>query len=286
MRIADLYRQNKPVFSFELLPPRSDEEKPRLLKTLENLAKFSPDYVSVTYPLDRKRRFATFETVIQIQKLFGLLTMAHLTCVNSSKQEIFETLEKLEKVGIENILALRGDRIAENDVPSWFVSSEFKFASDLVQFIDQYFDFCIGGSAHPEKHPESGSMEEDLQHLAFKVKSGCNFLLTQLFFDNSDYFNLVTRAKELGINVPIVPGIMPVTTLSGIKRILELNGSNIPRDFLRDLESAPDKETVEKLGIEFAIQQSIELLENGAAGIHFYTLNRFSAVRRVLSEIS
>ncbi len=283
MRIAELYERGRPVFSFEFFPPKTDGGVSRLFRTLDDLRRLEPDFVSVTYPLDRSRRHITVEIVSRIQREIGIQAMAHLTCVNASRDEIRDVLEWLDAEGIENVLALRGDAPSEQDtaVPrgEWF-----PHASDLAEYIRQRFAFCIGGAAHPEKHPEAPDFDTDLENLHRKVQAGCAFLISQLFFTNSDYFELVERARAIGIEVPIVPGIMPVTSVAGIKRMAKINGSILPTDFLAELERVQDDEpSVAELGVAYARTQCRELLEQGAPGIHFYTLNRSPATRKVLS---
>jgi len=285
MRIAELYEGGRPVFSFEFFPPRTEAGVQQLFRTLDDLRRLEPDFVSVTYPLDRSRRHLTIEIVSRIRSEIGIEAMAHLTCVNASRDELREVLTWLETEGIENVLALRGDPPSEDEtaIPreDWF-----PHASDLAGYIKQHFEFCIGGAAHPEKHPEASDFESDLENLRRKVQAGCEFLITQLFFTNDDYFKLVDHARTIGIDAPIVPGIMPVTSVPGIKRMAKLNGSRLPSDFLAELERVQDDErAVEALGVAHARSQCQELLEKGAPGIHFYTLNRSPATREVLSYL-
>ncbi len=285
MRIAELYKRQRPVFSFEFFPPKTELGVRSLFRTLDELRKLKPDFVSVTYPLDRSRRHLTVEIVSRIRRETGIEAMAHLTCVDATHQEIRQVLEQLEPNGIENVLALRGDAPAEGQsvVPreEWF-----QHASDLAAFIRENFALCIGGAGHPEKHPEAPGLETDLENLGLKVEAGCEFLITQLYFTNADYFTFVDRARGVGIDVPIVPGIMPVTSVPGIKRMCEMNGTAIPSAFLNELESVQaDDQAVEELGVAYAKTQCEELLEKGVPGIHFYTLNRSTATRQVLTHL-
>ena len=285
MRIAELYRRGRPVYSFEFFPPKTEAGVRSLFRTLGELRRLDPDFVSVTYPLERSRRHLTVEIVTRIKRELGLESMAHLTCVDASHQELTAALRQLEAAGIENVLALRGDapRADETVIPpgEWF-----PYASDLAAYVHEKFSFSIGGAAHPEKHPEAADFETDLRNLKKKVEAGCEFLITQLFFTNADYIELVRRARALGIEVPIVPGIMPVTNVAGIKRMAALNGSVIPEAFLARLELVhDDPQAVEDLGVAYAQRQCRELIEQGAPGIHFYTLNRSPATRRILSSL-
>jgi methylenetetrahydrofolate reductase (NADPH) len=285
MHIRDAYGGGKPVFSFEFFPPHTEAGARSLMRTLEELRGLEPDFVSVTYPLRRDRRHLTLEIVTNIRRDLGIEAMAHLTCADASRDELHAVLDRLEADGIENVLALRGDPPPEEEivVPRglWF-----RFASELAAYIRENFGFCIGGAAHPEKHPDASDFESDLGNLRRKVDAGCEFLITQFFFTNADYLRLVERARAIGILVPIVPGIMPITSVEGIKRMARQNGSAIPPELLAKLESAGgDQEAVERVGIQHAEAQCRELLARGAPGIHFYTLNRSGATRQILSSL-
>jgi methylenetetrahydrofolate reductase (NADPH) len=285
VRIADAYGSGRPVFSFEFFPPHTPAGGRSLLRTLGDLRKLEPDFVSVTYPLQRERRHLTLEIVADIKRDLGIEAMAHLTCVDASRDEIRAILERLDSDGIENVLALGGDPPPDDQIAvprhEWF-----RYASDLAAFIRANFAFCLGGAAHPEKHPRSPDFDTDVRNLRPKVEAGCEFLITQLFFDNEDYFRLVQKARAIGIEVPIVPGIMPVTNVAGIKRMCAVNESRIPDELLEELEAvADDPARVGRIGIRYAERQCRELLERGAPGIHFYTLNRSTATREVLNSL-
>jgi methylenetetrahydrofolate reductase (NADPH) len=285
MRIADLYGRGKPVFSFEFFPPHTERGERSLMRSLDELKRLHPDFVSVTYPLDRSRRHLTLELVAKIRRELGLEAMAHLTCANSTREELGRALEWLAGAGIENVLALRGDfpPPEAEQVPR---EASWPYASEFVAFIRERFSFCVGGAAHPEIHPDAPDFESDLRNLRLKVRAGCEFLITQLFFLNDDYFHLVRRAREIGIETPIVAGIMPVTNVGGIRRMAQVNGSKIPEDLLSRLEEVEDDPRgVEEIGTAYARAQCEELLRSGAPGIHFYTLNRSSATRRILQSL-
>jgi methylenetetrahydrofolate reductase (NADPH) len=285
MRIPDLYAKGQIVYSFEFFPPRTEAGVRSLMRTLEQLRALGPDFVSVTHPLDRSRRHLTLELVARIKRDLDLEAMAHMTCVNASRDEMHGDLEQLASNGIENVLALRGDPPEPDEivVPE---SEWFPYASDLVAYIRAAFPFSVGGAAHPEVHPEARDAEDDLRNLRTKVDAGCDFLITQLFFANADYFRFVERAHAFGVDVPIVPGIMPVTSVSGIKRMVALSGQKIPSALLQRLERAEgNDEKVEEIGVEWARRQCEELVARGAPGIHFYTLNRSKATRRILTDL-
>ncbi|MEE8556891.1 MAG: methylenetetrahydrofolate reductase [NAD(P)H] [Myxococcota bacterium] len=284
MRIRDLYEQNQPIFSFEFFPPHTPKGARSLMRTVQELRKLDPGFVSVTYPLDAKRRQLTLELVAKIKSETGIEAMAHLTCVSSTEREMRRVLESLESADIHNVLALRGDYPEGEDQPD--AEDAFAHGSDLAAFIRDNFSFCVGGAAHTEGHPESPDLEHDLKNTLLKVRAGCEFLITQLFFVNADYFSAVERARELGIDVPIVPGIMPVTSVKGIRRMSQLSGATMPEDLLSDLERVEDDDgAAARIGVAYAREQCRELLEHGIPGIHFYTLNRSAATREIVLSL-
>lgn len=281
VRVADLYGHGRPVFSFEFFPPKTEKGAEALLRTLKELARLRPDFVSVTCPLDKPRRPQTFELVARIKRDLGIEAVAHLVTVRYSREEVAGVLDQLRQDGIENVLALRGD-LAEADRNA---PRDFPHGSDLVRFARSY-GFCIGAAAHPEMHPDSTDWEGEIAHAAAKVAAGCDFLVTQLFFDNADYFAYVERARTAGITVPIVAGIMPVTSVPGIKRMAAMNRNRIPDHYLRELEAVQDDDdAVHRLGVDYATEQCEDLLRRGAPGIHFYTLNKSPATREILTAL-
>lgn len=285
MRIGNKFGRGRPVFSFEFFPPKTDEGAQQLMRTVASLKKaMSPDFVSVTYGAGGSTRERTLDVVARIQRELNLTSMAHLTCVGSTQAEIERTLGALRKQGIENVLGLRGDlpkAAGAEPAPQHFVH-----ASELIEFVKQAFDVDVGGACYPERHPESPDKRADLQWTLHKVRKGADFLITQLFFDNRDYFQFVERARDAGIRVPIVPGIMPITNVSQIERFTKMCGASIPHGLLENLrEEADDPAAVMAIGIEHAIKQCRGLLEAGAPGIHFYTLNKSHATRSVLAAI-
>jgi len=287
MRIADLFTPGaEPVFSFEFFPPKTDEGRASLISTLRDLADLSPSFVSVTYGAGGSTRDRTIELVTYIKRELAIEAMAHLTCVGSSRRELSAILDRLEAGGIENLIALRGDPPAgESDFTPH--PDGLAHASDLVRMIRaQRRPFCVAAAAYPEGHIESPSAEEDLNHLVDKVAAGVDVLITQLFFDNRYYFEFVDRARAAGVTVPIVPGIMPVTNVAQIERFTQLCGATIPSSLVERLDPARDEaETVVKIGIEHAAAQCRELLEGGAPGVHFYTLNRSRSTRTILEML-
>ena len=279
MRIADLYADNRPIFSFEFFPPHSVEAAAELLETIRDLSRLGPDFVSVTCPIVKERRPLTFGLIARIKHEVDIEAMAHLVTTGYSRKEARGVLEGLRIGGVENVLALRGDPPPDIDTAG---PQEFPHASDLASFAHE-LGLCVGGAAHPEKHPDSPDWESEIRHAQIKVEAGCEFLVTQLFFDNADYFRYIERMRDVGISVPIIPGIMPITSLKGIQRIAKMNGNRIPEDLLRELEGArDDSAAVHQIGVRHATSQCVELIQKGAAGIHFYTLNRSAATRQTL----
>jgi methylenetetrahydrofolate reductase (NADPH) len=285
MKISQMLAAGQPLFSFEFFPPKDEAAAATLMETVEQLKALNPDFVSVTYGAGGSTRAKTLELVARIKHTIGIEAMAHLTCVGHSKTEIRSILKDLADHGIENILALRGDppkgQSAFKPHPDGF-----HYANELAAEIARTGRFCFGVAGYPEKHPEARTLEEDLQHLKRKVDTGAAFITTQLFFHNGHYFDFVARARALGIRVPIIPGIMPVTNFSQIQRFTAQCGATLPADFTRELESVQvNTEAVTRAGVRHAALQGEELLRKGAPGIHFYTLNKSRATREILEHL-
>ncbi|MAB79276.1 MAG: methylenetetrahydrofolate reductase [NAD(P)H] [Planctomycetes bacterium] len=285
-RIDELYGQEKPVFSFEFFPPKDDDAAHRMMQTLDELGSMlEPDFVSVTYGAGGSTRGRTVGLVKRIQEELGLTAMAHATCVGHSSDELGVVLDRLYEGGIRNVLALRGDPPAGETV---FRQAKGGFAhgSELVELVAQHGGFSVGGACYPESHPESVSAEADLKWTVHKVRSGARFLISQLFFDDAHYFRFVDRARSAGVEVPIVPGIMPITNVAQIERFTKMCGAGIPGELHERLTRyQDDPSVVMAIGIEHAIRQCRRLLEGGAPGIHFYTLNKSHATRSILAAI-
>lgn len=285
MRIVDLLGGKSPAISFEFFPPKDREGVDRLFATVAELAPFAPAYVSVTYGAGGSTRQLTVDLVGRIQREVGIEAMAHLTCVGATQSELAGVLDQLQANGVGNIIALRGD---PPKGASAFVTPPggFGHASELAAFVKGRGGFCIAGACYPEKHPEAESLDLDLMHLKRKVDAGAEFLITQLFFDNSAYFAFVERARALGITAPIIAGIMPVTNVSQIKRFTAMCGASMPETLLHRLEAvAADPDRVGEIGVEHAVAQCRELLACGAPGVHFYTLNRSKATVEILRRL-
>jgi len=281
MRIVDCFGRGRPVVSFEFFPPKTDAGFSNLYRTIAELKQLDPGFVSVTWGAGGSTRRQTVELVTRIQDELGITAMAHLTCVGSSADEIATILDRLTAAGIENVLALGGDP-PRGEASFQPVAGGFTYASELAAFIRSRWDLCIGGACYPEKHPRAPSEEVDLDHLKQKVDQGVEFLITQLYFDNARYFRFVDRARAHGISVPIVPGIMPIVSEANIRHITSLSGAKIPRELdARLAEVGHDDGQVMELGVEWATLQCRELLDHGVPGLHFYTLNRSPATRRI-----
>jgi methylenetetrahydrofolate reductase (NADPH) len=286
VKIRARLNPSKPCFSFEFFPPKTAEGEAQLWATLEDLRSLDPGFVSVTYGAGGSTRDRTIDLVTNIKARTGIEAMAHLTCVGHTREELDEVLTRLAAARIENVLALRGDPPKGQ---TSFAKTEggFQFASELVALIrDRELGFCVGGAGYPEGHVETPSREADLKALKVKVDEGCDFLITQLFFDNAFYFDFVERSRRAGINVPIVPGIMPITNYEQVQRMVRMCGATVPMRLQLELEKVKDNpEAVNQLGVAHATVQCMELLARGVPGIHFYTLNRSPATRMIVSAL-
>jgi methylenetetrahydrofolate reductase (NADH) len=286
MRIDEiLSRAEEPVFSFEFFPPKTDDGERVLGLALESLRALEPDFVSVTCGSGGSTRDRTLKLTRWIKHELGIETMAHLTCVGASRDELHDTLRATASAGIENVLALRGD--PPRGEATWSPHPEgLSHATELVELIAADYDFSVGAACFPEVHVDATDRASDLEHLKRKVDSGVSFLITNLFFDNELYFRFVEEARAAGIEVPIVPGIMPITSTAQIKTITGLCGATIPPALMSQLElRTGNGDAVLELGVSYATLQCAELLARGAPGVHFYTLNRSPATRAILSAL-
>ena len=277
----------KPVFSFEFFPPKKTEDWDKLFHTISELIPFNPSYVSVTYGAGGSTRSRTHDLVMKIQREAGLTVVSHLTCICSGKEEIRQILEDYSKHGITNILALRGD-LPPGAISYEETTKDFPYAINLVQFIvDNFPEMGIGVAGFPEGHPQTPNRLKEIEQLKEKVDAGADYIVTQLFFDNRDFFDFAGRCALAGINVPIIPGIMPVTTKKGLIRMSELAlGARIPAPLLKKVLEAENDEEVGKIGIEWATEQARNLIDNHIKGIHFYTLNNAEATREIFHNIA
>jgi methylenetetrahydrofolate reductase (NADPH) len=285
VQVTELLESRRPVFSFEFFPPKSEEGRRTLETTLEVLKDDSPDYVSMTYGAGGSTRNATVELSRWIKHDLGIEAMAHLSCVGERRERLVEILDQIEGAGVENVLALRGDPPrGESEWQPHF--GGLSYSVELIRLIRERSELCVGAACFPEIHPDAPDRRSDLRYAREKQEAGAAFLITQLFFDNELYFDFVEEARAAGINVPIIPGIMPITNLGQIKRFTEMCGASIPEELERQLNGrADDPEAVAELGVAYATLQCSDLLARGAPGIHFYTLNRSPATRAILAAL-
>jgi methylenetetrahydrofolate reductase (NADPH) len=279
-RISELLVAGR-TFSFEFFPPRTDAAQLTLGHTIAELEPLTPSFVSVTYGAGGSTRDRTHQIVAWVRKETAITPMAHLTCQGHTRAEIFEILDAYRSAGIENILALGGDAPTDGASP---VASDYRFASDLVEDVLASGLFSIGVAAHPEVHPRSPSREEDRRRLADKLRRA-DFGITQFFFEAPHYFRMIDELAALGIDRPVIPGIMPVTNMAQVARMAELSGAEFPGWLAARLEAASDSDEVRRIGVDAATQLCSDLLEAGAPGLHFYTLNRSTATREIYSNL-
>jgi methylenetetrahydrofolate reductase (NADPH) len=287
MLIRDFLASGPPSISFEFFPPRTDEAVAQLERTISELGELEPSYVSVTYGAGGSTREKTIDIVSRIKRDAGIEAMAHLTCVGSSRQELGAVLERLTDAGVENVLGLRGDP-PKGETAFKAAEGGFTHADELISFIRQTYGnrLCVGAAAYPEKHVECGNTAVDLNNLKRKVNAGTDFLITQLFFDNRHYWEFVERARSVGITVPIIPGIMPITNAAQVERFTLACGATLPFKLADQLDRRRhDPAAVLQLGVAHATSQCIDLLTGGAPGIHFYTLNRSTASRDIVNAL-
>lgn len=284
MKIIDRLNEDKIHISFEVFPPKTDAGFDRILKATDKIAELKPDFISVTYGAGGGTSKNTAEIARHIKKDLGVESLAHLTCASSTKDEVRSVIKNLKEMGIENILALRGDIPEGMAFPS---EDRFQHASELVEEIHKNGGFCIGAACYPEGHVESGNKKEDIGFLKEKVGKGVDFLTTQMFFDNDIYYNFLYHIREAGITVPILPGIMPITSAAQMKRSQELSGTVFPRRFLAILDrfgNYPD--AMLQAGIAYATDQIIDLLANGVKNIHIYSMNKPEIAETIMSNLS
>lgn len=286
MKIRDLITQDKATLSFEVFPPKKDTDFADVEAAALGIAAFKPDYMSVTYGAGGSTKGHTIQLAREIQEKYDVPIIAHLTCVCASKEGIKTALADMKNAGIENILALRGDIPKNYDGQ---VFAEFSHASELVELIKETGDFCVGGACYPEVHPDSANKHEDIIGLKKKVDAGCDYLTTQMFFDNNIFFNFMYRIREAGISVPIIPGIMPITRRVQVKNAVKLSGCNVPERFKSIVDAFGDTEAaMRQAGIAYATDQIIDLMANGVKHIHVYSMNKpevAAGIQKNLSEI-
>lgn len=282
LKICDLFENKKVTLSFEVFPPKVDSHFESVKSATEEIASLKPDYMSVTYGAGGGTDGYTAEIATNLLN-FGVTPIAHLSCITSTKEHIEKQLCELKEKGIENILALRGDRLPEN--PDF--SGPYKYASELIEVIKKHGDFCVGGACYPEGHTESENFEEDIINLKKKVDAGCDFLTTQMFFDNNILYKFLYKIREKGISVPVVAGIMPVTNKSQIKRICALSGTYLPQRFVNIVDKFGDStDAMTQAGVAYATEQIVDLLANGVNHIHVYSMNKPHIAKAIKDNLS
>ena len=287
MKITDILYDKKFSLSFEVFPPKTDSAFETVEKAVSEIARLRPSFMSVTYGAGGGTSKYTLDIAKEINELYKVPTLAHLTCVSSSKETIMDRIDDLKKSGIKNVLALRGDipeSMINDDRSKW----DFNHASELVTLLkNSGNDFCIGGACYPEIHPESSNREDDIAHLKLKAEAGCQFFTTQMFFDNNILYNFLYRIREAGINVPVVAGIMPITNAKQVDRAIKLSGSHVPQRFISLVDKfGNDPKAMMQAGIAYATDQIIDLYANNISNVHVYTMNKPEVARKIQENLS
>ena len=281
MKIIDLLKENKPTLSFEVFPPKTSDAIDAVFTAAMHIAALHPAFMSVTYGAGGGTSAYTTALSADVQNLTGVPVLAHLTCINSTREQVHAQMKTLRDNKIENVMALRGDRVPENH------ETDYHYASELIAEIAADGGFCIGGACYPETHPESDNSFDDVRHLKEKQDCGCQFFTTQMFFDNDILYNFLYRIREAGITVPVVAGIMPVTNPKSIKRICRISGSALPQRFCRIVDKyGDDPAKMKQAGIAYATQQIIDLYANGVNAVHIYSMNKPDIASAILSNVS
>lgn len=284
MKLDRVLREKKITLSFEVFPPKANADYESVKQAAYRVAELHPDYMSVTYGAGGSTSGNTLAIAEGIQREYGVTAIAHLTCVGATKASIGQALTDMRSAGIENVLALRGDR------PQWMQGepfTDYHYASDLVETIRDFGGFCIGGACYPEGHPDASSKSEDIKNLKKKVDAGCDFLTTQMFFDNNIYYNFLYRVRSAGIEVPVIPGIMPITRASQVENAVRLSGCNMPERFRNIVDRfGAGREAMLQAGIIYASEQVIDLIANGVTNIHIYSMNNARVVQGIQNNLS
>lgn len=284
MKIKELLNSGKVMISCEIFPPKVDADFEKVERAAKEIAALSPSYISVTYGASGGTSSHTVEIASKVQNEWGVTALAHLTCASSTREKVADVIEELKAHGIENILALRGDIPKDADFP---LPNQYRYASELIREIREKGDFCVGGACYPEGHVECEHMADDIGHLKEKVETGCDFLTTQMFFDNNVYYNFLYRILQQNIRVPVVAGIMPVTNGRQIKRITELSGTSLPARFRAIVDKFGDNpKAMKQAGIAYATEQIIDLIANGVTAVHIYTMNKPDVAGSILGNLS
>ena len=284
MKISDILVEKTPHLSFEVFPPKTDAAYEGVLKATEAIAELKPSYMSVTYGAGGGTSKNTVKIASHIKDKYNVPSLAHLTCVSSTKEEVHQVIDQLKASGIENILALRGDIPQESEFP---LPNHYQYAYELIEDIKSQGDFCIGAACYPEGHVETEHKKDDISNLKTKVGCGVDFLTTQMFFDNNIFYNFLYRIREKGILVPVIPGIMPITNKKQLRRSMELSGTAVPQRFLAIIDRfGDDPEAMKQAGIAYATDQIIDLIANGINHIHVYSMNKPDVAAAIMNNLS
>ena len=284
MKISEILKSEKVGISCELFPPKIGSQLNNVKEVVKEIALLKPAYMSITYGAAGGTSEYTVDIANEIQNVNHIPAIAHLTCVSSTREKVHSVIEQLKAEQIENILALRGDIPKDADFP---LPNQYRYASELIYDIKSQGDFCIGGACYPEGHPEADTMNEDLIHLKEKVDAGCDFLTTQMFFDNNIYYNFMYKVLKKNIQVPVIPGIMPVTRSSQIKQIISLSGNMVPPRFKAIVDRfSDDPAATKQAGIAYATEQIIDLIANGVNHVHIYTMNKPDVAGAIINNLS
>lgn len=286
MKITDIVKNKERTLSFEVFPPKTSASKESVREATEKIASLSPTFMSVTYGAGGGTSRYTLDIAADIEKNFKIPMLAHLTCVSSTKQTVKAQIEAMKTLGIKNVMALRGDLTPEmekEDRAKW----DYRYAVDLIRELSASGDFCIGGACYPEVHPESKNQKDDIEHLKEKVEAGCDFLTTQMFFDNNLLYNFLYKIREAGITVPIVAGIMPITNANQVMRAIKLSGSFMPQRFKSLVDKfGSDPAAMKQAGIAYATDQIIDLYANNITNVHVYSMNKPDVAEKIQSNLS
>ena len=282
MKIRDILGKGKPTLSFEVFPPKTEDKYESVEKAAMEIAAKKPSFMSVTYGAGGGTSRYTVEIAAEIQERYGVMALAHLTCVSSTREKVHQVLKELKLRGVENVLALRGDIPQDGKV-----EKDYHYASELIREIKEIGDFCIGAACYPEGHVESENKTKDIQHLQEKMEAGCDFVTTQMFFDNNILYNYLYRIREKGITVPVIAGIMPVTNVSQIRRICQMSGTYLPSRFKAIVDRfGENPAAMKQAGIAYATEQIIDLIANGVNGIHVYSMNKPDVAEKIQENLS
>ena len=287
MKIAELLKKQELSLSFEVFPPKTEMGFDSVKGATEEIARLRPAFMSVTYGAGGGTSRYTLEIAKNIKHMYGVPTLAHLTCVSSTRETVQEKIQAMKEAGIENVMALRGDIPSgreDEDRSAW----HYRYAIDLIRELKAVNpDFCIGGACYPEIHPESGNQKEDIRHLKEKVDAGCEFLTTQMFFDNNLLYNFLYKIREAGITVPVIPGVMPITNANQVERAMKLSGSFMPQRFKSLVDKfGSDPAAMKQAGIAYATDQIIDLYANGITNVHVYSMNKHDVAEKIQGNLS